>query len=148
MRPSNTRIGPVSVELVNDQRGVSVYHEAFNAELDGYTKSMETCFIFRSVVGSWKMNSEDVSKLVLSRSNKQNAGASTIDVEGTIEIHYLVLGASSGDGLLDLDPLSNEVSQRLRLNGSPAFEFYGISAELDCPLDDAAIGLFVMENVP
>ena len=59
------------------------------------------------------MNSEDVSKLVLSQSNKQNASASTIDVEGAIEIHYPVLGASSGDGLLDLGPLSDKVSQRL-----------------------------------
>ena len=31
---------PVFVELVDDQRGVSVYHEAFDAELDGYTESM------------------------------------------------------------------------------------------------------------
>ena len=94
------------------------------------------------------MNSEDVSELVLSRSNKQNAGSSTIDVEGTVEIHYPVLGASSGDGLLDLGLLSDEVSQRLRLNGRPASEFYGISAKLDCPLDDAVIGLFVTNDVP
>ena len=59
-----------------------------------------------------------------------------------------MLGASSGDGLLDLGPLNDEVSQRLRLNGRPASEFYGISVELDCPLDDATIGLFDMEDVP
>ena len=59
------------------------------------------------------MNSEDVSELVLSRSNKQNAGTSTIDVEGAIKIHDLVLRASSGDGLLDLGPLGDEISKRL-----------------------------------
>ena len=59
-----------------------------------------------------------------------------------------MLEASSGDGLLDLGPLSDEVSQRLRLNGRRGSEFYGISAELDYPLDDVAIGLFVMEDVP
>ena len=47
-----TRIGPIFVNLVDDQRGVFVYHEAFDAELDGYTKSMETCFIFYGIVGS------------------------------------------------------------------------------------------------
>ena len=47
-----TRARPVFVKLVDDQRGVSMYHEAFDAELDGYTKSMETCFIFHGVVGS------------------------------------------------------------------------------------------------
>jgi len=46
-----TRTGPIFVELVDDQRGVSVYHEAFDAELDGYTESVETCFIFGSIVG-------------------------------------------------------------------------------------------------
>ena len=59
-----------------------------------------------------------------------------------------MLGASGGVGLLDLGPLSDKVSQRLLLNGRPTSEFYGISAKLDCPLDDAAIGLFVMEDVP
>ena len=65
-----TRVGPIFIELVDDQCGVPVYHEAFDAELNGYTKSVETCFIFRGVVGGWKMNSEDVSELVLGRSNE------------------------------------------------------------------------------
>ena len=55
---------------------------------------------------------------------------------------------SNGDGLLDLSPLSDEVSQRLGLNSRTASEFYGVSAELDCPLDDTAIGLFVTKNIP
>ena len=42
---------PVFVRLVDDQRRVPVYHEAFDAELNGYTESVETCFIFGSVVG-------------------------------------------------------------------------------------------------
>ena len=46
---------PVFIELVDDQRGVPVYHDAFNAELNGYTESMETCFIFGGVVGGRKM---------------------------------------------------------------------------------------------
>ena len=99
--------------MVDDQCRVSVYHEAFDAKLDGYTKSVETCFIFRGVVGSWKMNSEDVTELFLGRSNKQDAGASVVDIEGTVEVHHPMLGAISGDGLLDLGPLSNEVSERL-----------------------------------
>ena len=47
-----TRTGSIFVDLVDDQRRVSVYHEAFDAELDDYTKSVETCFILRDVVGS------------------------------------------------------------------------------------------------
>ena len=74
---------------------------------------METRFIFGGVVGGWKMYSENLSELILGQRNEQNASTSTIDVEGTIEVHHPVLGASSGDGLLDLGPLSNEVSERL-----------------------------------
>ena len=59
-----------------------------------------------------------------------------------------MLRASSGNGLLDLGPLNNEVIQRLRLNGRSASKFYGVSAELDSRLDDVAIGLFVVEDVP
>ena len=46
-----TGIGPIFVDLVDDQRGVSIYHEAFDVELNGYTESMETRFIFGGVIG-------------------------------------------------------------------------------------------------
>ena len=46
-----TGIGPIFVELVDDQHGVSIYHEVFDAELDDYMESMETCFIFGGIVG-------------------------------------------------------------------------------------------------
>ena len=46
-----TKIGPIFLELVDDQRGVFVYHESFDAELDNYTKSVETCFVFGGIVG-------------------------------------------------------------------------------------------------
>ena len=46
-----TGTGPVFVELVDNQRGVPIHHEAFDAELDGYTETMETRFVFRGVVG-------------------------------------------------------------------------------------------------
>ena len=45
------RAGLVFVELVDDQCGIPVHHEAFDAELDGYTESVETCFIFGGIVG-------------------------------------------------------------------------------------------------
>ena len=143
-----TGAGPVFVELVDDRRGVPVYHEAFNAELNGYTESMKTRFIFGDVVGGRKMYSENVSELILGRHNEQNARTNTVDVEGAIEVHHLVLRACGGDGLLDLGPLSDEISERLRLDGRPTSEFDGVSVELDSPLDDAAIGLFITEDVP
>ena len=94
------------------------------------------------------MYSENVSELILGRRNEKNASTSTVDVEGAVEVHHPVLGAGGSDGLLDLGPLSDEISKRLRLDGRPASEFNRVSAELDSPLDDTAIGFFVVENVP
>ena len=45
----------VFVELVDDQRRIPVHHEAFDAELDGYAETMETCFVFRGIVGGQKV---------------------------------------------------------------------------------------------
>ena len=59
-----------------------------------------------------------------------------------------MLGAGGGNGLLDLGPLNDEISKRLRLDHRPASEFNGVSAELDNPLDDMAVGLFIAEDVP
>ena len=62
-----SRAGPVFVELVDDQRGVPIYHDAFNTELNGYTESVETCFIFDGVVAGRKMYPENISELILGR---------------------------------------------------------------------------------
>ena len=59
-----------------------------------------------------------------------------------------MLEAGSGDGILNLGPLSDEISERLRLDGRPTSEFNGVSVELDSPLDDTAVGLLVVEDVP
>ena len=59
-----------------------------------------------------------------------------------------MLGAGGSDGLLDLGPLSDEISKRLRLDRRPGSKFGGVSAELDSPLDDTVVGLFVAEDVP
>ena len=108
-----TGIGPVFVELVDNQRGVPVHHEAFDAELDGYTETMETRFVFHGVIGGRKVYLENITELILGRRNEQNARNNTVDVKGTIKVHQPVLGASGGNGFLDLGPLSDEVSQRL-----------------------------------
>ena len=65
-----TGAGLVFVELVDDQRGVPVHHEAFDTKLNGYTESVETCFVFGGVVGGQKMYSKNVSELILGRCNE------------------------------------------------------------------------------
>ena len=108
-----TRIGLVLVELVDNQHGVSVHHEAFDAKHDDYTKTMETCFIFYGIVGGWKVYPEDIAEIFFGRRNEQNARTNAVDITGAIKVHQPVLGASGGNGFLDLSPLSDEISERL-----------------------------------
>ena len=108
-----TGTGPILVELVDNQRGVPVHHEAFDAELDGYAETIEACFVLHGVVGGRKMYAENISEFVLCRCDEQNARTSTIDIKGTIEVHHPVLEASGGNGFLDFGPLNDEISKRL-----------------------------------
>ena len=76
-------------------------------------ESVETCFIFGGIVGGQKVYPENILELILGQRDEQNAHTSTVDVESTIKVHHPVLGAGSGDGLLNLGPLSDKVSERL-----------------------------------
>ena len=44
-----TGAGPVFIKLIDDQRAVPVYHDVFNAELNGYTASSTASFIVRRI---------------------------------------------------------------------------------------------------
>ena len=81
--------------------------------LNGYTEFAETCFIFDSIIGGRKVYPENISELILGRRNEQNARSNTVDVKGAIEVHHPMLRASGSDRLLDLCPLSDEISERL-----------------------------------
>ena len=70
MCPSSHWSRIVFVELVDDQHRVSIYHEAFDVELDGYIEFVETCFIFGGVVGGRKVYPENVSDLILGQRNE------------------------------------------------------------------------------
>ena len=105
------RARPVFIELVDDQRGVPIHQEAFDTELNGYTESVETCFIFGGVVGGRKVYLENVSELILGRRDKQDARTSTVDVKGAVVVHHPVLGASGSNGLWNLGPLCDKISE-------------------------------------
>ena len=80
-----TGIGPIFIELVDNQRRIPIYHEAFDAELDSYTETMETCFVFRNVVGGRKMYAKNILEFILCRHDEQNAYTSTIDIKGAVK---------------------------------------------------------------
>jgi hypothetical protein len=58
-----------------------------------------------------------------------------------------VFRAICRDRLLNLCPLGDEIGEDLRLDSWSASEFYGVSAKLYCPFNDAAIRILVAENI-
>jgi hypothetical protein len=49
--------------------------------------------------------------------DEEDSSASSVTIEGVVEVYDLVLGSGVGWRILDLGPLSDEVGQRLRLDG-------------------------------
>ena len=58
-----------------------------------------------------------------------------------------MLGVVDRDRSLHIRPLSDEVSERLRLDHVARPEVDGIGAELDRPINDAVAGFLVAEDV-
>ena len=57
------------------------------------------------------------------RGDEEDSSASSITVEGAVEVHDPVLESGVGWRILYLGPLGNEVGQRLRLDGGAWCEF-------------------------
>ena len=57
-------IALVFVELIDDECGVTVHHEVFDAKLHVYTESMQCHLILCGIVGCPKVDPKDVAKLV------------------------------------------------------------------------------------
>ena len=81
------------------------------------------------------------------RGDEEDSSVSPISVEGTVEVHDPVLRSGVGWRILDLGPLSDEVGQRLRLDGGSWRELYRECTEFHRPFDDSAIGVLVVDDV-
>jgi hypothetical protein len=74
-------------------------------------------------------------------------GSGTIDIEGSIKVHSLVLGMVIWNWSLHVCPFSDEVDKRLGFDRMTGPVLDGISAELDHPLDDVAAGFLIVEDI-
>ena len=63
------------------------------AKFDGNTETMETSFILGGIIGGWKMNSEDITEVILGWRNKKDTCPSTAKVEGAVKVHDPMLGS-------------------------------------------------------
>ena len=81
------------------------------------------------------------------RGDEEDSSASSITVEGAVEVHDPVLGSGVGWRTLDLGPLSIKVDQHLRLDGGLRLKFNHECAEFYLPFDNAAVGVLVVQDV-
>ena len=79
--------------------------------------------------------------------DEKDSSACTVAVDGAIELHDPVLGSGVRWRILDLGPLSNEVGQRLRLDGGARRKFDRECAKFYLPFDDSAFGVLVVQDV-
>ena len=56
--------GPIFVELVDDECGVTVHHEAFNAKIEGYMEKVQCRLVLHDIVGCLEVDPMDIAKLV------------------------------------------------------------------------------------
>ena len=61
--------------------------------------------------------------------DEEDSSTDSVTVEGDVKVHDPMLGSGVGWRILDLGPLSDEVGQRLRLDGGPRREFNRECAE-------------------
>jgi hypothetical protein len=74
---------------------------------------VEQGFVLCTVVGGLVVNLQDVLELLPLRRNKQHASACFFEVEGAVEVHYLVFWPLLGRGHLDFCPLRHKVCEDL-----------------------------------
>ena len=90
---------------------------------------------------------EDVAKLIPQWRDEIYACPSTVEVERPIEVHGPMLGVVDQDMSLHIRPLGDEIGECLRLDRVAGPKIDGIGAELDRPIDDAATGFLIAENI-
>jgi hypothetical protein len=76
-------------------------------------------FVLCTVVAGLVVNLQDVLELLSMRRDKQYSCTCSFEVEGTVEVHYLVFRPFLGRGHLDHCPLRHNVFEYLRLDWLP-----------------------------
>jgi hypothetical protein len=81
-----------------------------------FAESVNQGFVLCTITGGIVVDLKGVVKLLPLRRDEQHACACSIEVEGTIEVHYPVFKPLLGRGHLDFCPLRHEVYEDLRLD--------------------------------
>ena len=73
-------------------------------------------------VGGFEVEPQNIAKCFLGWSDEVYSKARAVDIVDTIKKHCPVLMLCARDGLIELRPFTNEVSESLRLDGGSATE--------------------------
>jgi hypothetical protein len=124
------------VDLIDDDLGVTVRNKLLDFEGNSDAQPMDQGLILGAVVGRLVMDRQDVLQVIALGRDEEDAYACSFEVQGTIQVHLLVLRLLRRRRLLGLRPLRDEIGEDLGLDGLPWAELEVEFAQLDRPLDD------------
>jgi hypothetical protein len=102
--------------LLYDDFGVNISQQALYPERDSDPGTVNEGLILSSIVCNLEKQLEYVFELFTSGGDERNSSASSVEVEGTVEVHDPVLRSCVGWRILDLSPFGDEVDQGLRFD--------------------------------
>ena len=104
-------------------------------------------FIFGSVVGHWKEQTDNVLELLAGQGCEVETSSCAVDAKGAVEAEHPVLRRFFWYWGLDVGLLGEEICKGLRLDSLAALEGDVVGSNLHGPLDDATSGILVAENI-
>jgi hypothetical protein len=129
--------------LVNSDLGVAIGDEPLDSEGNNDARPMDPGLVLDAVVGRFVVDLRDIFQVIALGRDEEDTCTCAFEVQGTVEIHLLVLRLLRRRGLLGLSPLGDEIGEDLGLDGLPWAELKVQLAQLDRPLDDAPHGVAV-----
>lgn len=82
-------------DLIDDELGVTMHHEATHADLDSDPQTVDACLILHDIVGHVKVFANGVWELVLILGSNTTPG-SLLFLYRTIKVHGLILWVLHG----------------------------------------------------
>jgi hypothetical protein len=135
------KIGVTLVDLIDDDLGVAVRNKSLDLEGNGDAQPMDQGLVLSAIVGRLVMDLQDVLQVIALGRDEEDACACPFEVQGTVELHLLVLRLLHRRRLLGLRPLEDKINEDLGLDVLPWAELEVEFTQLDRPLDDTPHGV-------
>jgi hypothetical protein len=99
--------------LVNDDLGVTVGDESLDSEGNNNAQPMDQGLVLGAAVGRVVVDLYDILQMIALGRDEEDACTCSLEVQGTVEVHFPMLRLLCWQGLLGLSPLRDEIGEDL-----------------------------------